>query len=300
MSKITPFSAWIPRPDLAAKIACPPYDVVTSNEAQALTHNNPYSFLHITKAEIDFEPGTDENDRRVPFKARDNLSHFMTEGWLTRDISSFYIYRMESEGHIQTGLVCAVSAYEYDAGLIKKHEKTRKEKEDDRTRLAITLNAHVEPVLLVCKHSTDIAATIKPPISTPPLFNIIDMYGVRHTLWRAQNPYEIEKIFSKQNALYIADGHHRSAVASRIRATKIKENPSHTGTEPYNFFPAVIFPDNEVRIYRYDWEGPLEKRPLANVSISDIMALADAGGIMPPKSTWFAPKLASGLLVYVF
>lgn len=300
MSKIIPFPALLPKPELAAKVVCPPYDVLTSDEARGLAAGNEYSLLHVTKPEIDFSPEVGEYDDRVYIRGRDNLKAFEDKGWLTRDAASFYIYRIEHRGHAQTGLVCAAAADDYDSDRIKKHEKTRKEKEDDRARVADTLSAHAEPVLFACRTSPAVKKAIAVSTSGEPLYDVMGPDGARHILWRAVNQDELAKVFGALDAVYIADGHHRSAVGSRTRALRKAKNPNHTGEEPYNFFPVVIFPDDELRVYRYDWDGKPDDRPLAEVTIADIMKIADEGGIMPPKSTWFSPKLISGLFVYTF
>jgi len=300
MSKIIPFAALLPKQELAQKIISPPYDVINSEQARAFVKDNPYSLLHITKAEVDFPSDVSEYDDRVYERARLNFVHFMNEKWLVRDRESLYVYRIEYRGHVQTGVVCSVSVDEYDNALIKRHEKTKKDKEDDRTRFAYTINAHAEPVLLVFKSNPDLKNLIAQTASQKPLYDLVDNAGVKHILWQAPSNPEIVNAFAQLDFIYIADGHHRSACASRVREMKRKENPNHTGNELYNYFPAVVFPHDEVRIYRYNWEGDPDKRPLADVTISDVMDLADRGGIMPPKSTWFAPKLTSGLFVYTF
>ena len=300
MSKIISFSAFIPKSDLTEKIISPPYDVISSDEARNFVAQNPYSLLHITKAEVDFPPDVGEYDDRVYERAKENLSKFINNGWLTRDTDSIYIYRVEHRGHAQTGVVCGVSVDEYDNGFIKRHELTKKPKEDDRTRFAYTINAHAEPVFLTVRTSATLKDMIAAETTKTPLYDITDSNKVRHLLWRADSREDIVRVFSKLDAIYIADGHHRSAAASRVRQMKQKENPKHNGTELYNYFPAVVFPSDEVCIYRYDWIGKQDERPLADVTISDVMELADKGGIMPPKSTWFAPKLTSGLFVYTF
>jgi len=300
MSKIIPFSALLPRPELAQRIISPPYDVISSDEARDFVAGNPYSLLHITKAEVDFPPEVSEYDDRVYERARKNFFHFVNEGWLIRDHESVYIYRIEYRGHVQTGVVCAISTDEYDNGLIKRHEKTKKEKEDDRTRFAYAISAHAEPVFMVFRSAEELKNLIAQSTTDRPLYDLTDHAGVRHILWRARSTSDIVCAFRTLDCIYIADGHHRSACSSRVREMKRRENPGHTGAELYNYFPAVVFPHDEVRIYRYSWDGDPGKRPLADVTISDVMKLADSGGIMPPKSTWFAPKLTSGLFVYTF
>lgn len=299
MSKVIPFPALIPAKGHVDDTVCPPYDVIDSDEARALADGNPFSLLHVTKPEIDLPPGSGEDSEAAYEKGAANLERFKKEGLLVRDEPSFYIYRMVSGDHVQTGIVAGVSAKEYGEGLIKKHEKTREPKVVNRTRLARALRAHSEPVILVHRRDKALAALIEEEALEPPLYDVT-FEGVRHVLWRACGAGEIAKRFSKMGALYIADGHHRSETGFRTYIEMKESDPNHSGDEPYCFFPAVIFPDDEVRVFQYDWDGPPEKRPLGDVTMADIMKLADEGGIMPPKSTWFAPKLISGLFVYTF
>lgn len=289
MSKIIPFPAFLPDKKLVQKIVCPPYDVITTSEARTLVEGNPYSLLHITRAEVDLPPSVYEYDSSVYERAKINFENFKKEKYLFQDEPSLYVYRIISGDHVQTGVVCGASVDEYDSGLIKKHEKTRKEKEDDRTRFADTINAHAEPVLFMAKMD-DLTKTLmdQETRNVRPLYEVFDRDGARHILWRVQIKANLVTMLADVVALYIADGHHRSAVASRVRQLK-KNN---------NFFPVVIFPHDELCVYRYDWDGDPAKRPLADVTTSDIMAVADRNEIMPPKSTWFAPKLLSGLFLY--
>jgi uncharacterized protein (DUF1015 family) len=300
MSKVIPFPALIPSSDAAAEVLCPPYDVIDSSAARALAAGKAYSLLHITKPEIDLPPELDEYNDAVYAKGAENLSKFRDEGTLVRDVPSFYIYRLISSGYTQTGIVAGVSAEEYGRGLIKKHEKTREPKVVDRTRLARAIRAHAEPVFLVHRKDAGIAEIVKTETAGTPLFDITYADGVRHVLWRVSNAEAVRAAFEHMNALYIADGHHRSETGFRTYEEMRRENPEHTGEEPYCFFPAVIFPEDEMRIFQYDWDGPAGERPLAKVTMADVIKLADENGIMPPKSTWFAPKLISGLFLYTF
>jgi len=299
MSKIIPFEALIPRKDIADKVICPPYDVIDSSAARKLAKGNPYSLLHVTKPEIDLPPETAQDDDRIYSKGAENLGAFVKNKTLIKDQRSIYVYRLAMRDIVQTGVVCGVSADEYERGLIKKHEKTREPKVVDRTRLACALHVHAEPVILVHRADEGIRAILNNEAKASPLYDL-EYDGVRHTLWRAADSGAIANVFSKLAALYIADGHHRSETGCRTMQWMRRDNPKHTGEELYNFFPAAIFPDDEVRVFAYDWNGPADKRPLAEVTMSDIMKLSDQGGIMPPKSTWFAPKLISGLFLYPF
>lgn len=300
MSKVIPFRALLPTAETAPKMISPPYDVVTSDEARALACGNPASFLHISKAEIDCDPAIDEHADEVYEKAAANLQDFKESGFLEEYDPAYYIYRALQGGHVQTGLVAGASVDEYENGLIRKHEKTREIKVEDRARSSMALHVHAEPVMLVHRASGPISHLISTiEVKDTPLFDVTDAQGVRHQLWRVRNMLTLQKAFDGIDALYIADGHHRSESALRVRRQMMKDNPDHTGSEAYNYFPVVIFPDNEVRIFQYDWDGAPAKRPLSRYTMADVIKLADEGGIMPPKSTWFAPKLASGLYVYL-
>lgn len=300
MSKIIPFEALLPNANLVQKIICPPYDVIESEGARTMAAGNPYSFLHVAKPEIDLPPGVDQYDDKVYAKAVENLNLFIEKGYLVRDCASIYVYREIMNGRAQTGIVCGVSAAEYENGLIKKHEKTRKEKEDDRTRHMLTLRAHAEPVMIVHRKHAAIAKLMAEAVQTKPLFDVTGWDGVQHTFWRAPNGCAIVGEFAKLDALYIADGHHRSAGGTRVMQALREKNPAHTGNEAYNYFPAVVYSEDELMVYEYQWDGDPAKRPPCKYTIQSIMELADQNGIMPPKSTWFAPKLASGLFVHTF
>lgn len=301
MSKVIPFRALLPSADVVQDMISPPYDVVTSEEARSLASGKPASFLHITKAEIDLDPGTDERSEEIYRKAAENLAEFREKGCLVESDPAYYIYRVERGGHVQTGLVAGASVDEYENGSIKKHEKTRENKVEERARYAMALGAHAEPVMLVHRSSEPIKHLINDTEARgKALFDVVDHCGVRHQLWRARNTFALQKAFEGLDALYIADGHHRSECALRVRELMAKDNPDHTGSEAYNYFPVVIFPDDEVRIFQYDWDGSPNQRPLSKYTMEDVMKLSDENGIMPPKSTWFAPKLGSGLYVYLF
>ena len=285
-------------------IVCPPYDVIETDEARNFAKGNPHSLLHITRAEIDLDDSVDQHSETVYRKAADNLKMFQDNGWLVRDRPSIYIYQTEEQRdgqrRLQTGIVGAVAGQDYENDLIKKHEKTRIVKEDDRTHLADILGGHAEPVFLVHRANDTIRKQLADETKAKPLFEVKDQHGVMHRFWRMQNEQAFQDNVQALDALYIADGHHRSAAGWRIKELMQSRNGDHTGVEPYNFFPAVIFPHDEVCVYEYNWDGPADSRPLAKHQMVDIMKISDEGGIMPPKSTWFAPKLISGLFVYTF
>jgi uncharacterized protein (DUF1015 family) len=302
--KITPFAALLPKADLVQQIVCPPYDVIETDEAREFAAGNPYSLLHITRAEIDLDDRVDQHSEVVYRKAAENLQLFQDKGWLKRDKPAIYVYQTEEvrdgKRQRQTGIVGGVSGEDYDKGLIKKHEKTRIVKEDDRTHLADILDGHSEPVFLVHRAHDGIRQCLLKETEAPPLFEVVDEKQVTHRFWRSQDQNNLLSCIAELDALYIADGHHRSAAGARIKELKQSRNAGHTGNEAYNYFPAVIFPHDEVAVYEYNWDGPAESRPLAKHQMIDIMKISDEGGIMPPKSTWFAPKLISGLFVYKF
>ena len=412
MSVVKPFKGLRPAKALAEKVASPPYDVLSSNEARQMAKDNLYTFLHINKPEIDLPAETDHYDAAVYEKGAENLKRFIKEGILIQDSTpAFYIYRQIMGTHTQTGLVAGASVQEYDENKIKKHELTRADKEEDRVNHVHYLNAQTGPVFLTYKAQEEIDQLIDTITSRIPENDFTADDGIRHTLWVVNDAKEIQAIqdtFGKLDFLYVADGHHRSAAASRVCAMRKKENPNHTGNEEYNFFLTVIFPDNQMYIMDYNRvvkdlnglsveeflakvaetfdvqkvdgavEKPAEKHhfvmyvngtwyqlkakentfnaadpverldvsilmnnllvPLLNIgdprtdkridfvggirgleelkrrvdsgemqvafglkatSIEDLMAIADANQIMPPKSTWFEPKLRSGLVTHL-
>jgi uncharacterized protein (DUF1015 family) len=407
LSDIRPFKGLRPRPDLVAKVASPPYDVLNSAEARAMAAGNPYSFLHVNKAEIDLPEDVDVHGDVVYEKSAENFRRMLDEGILVRDpVDCFYIYRLRMGEHLQHGIVAGFSVQEYEDDLIKKHELTRREKEDDRARHVERLMANAGPVLLTYRNQPAIEDVVQRVIETRPAVDFTADDGIGHTLWVVDQPADVvalREAFARLPATYVADGHHRSASAYRVRNNLRARNPQHTGEELYNHFLAVAFPDHELKIMGYhrvvqdlhglsaddflskveenfelkpttdpDPDGPrrftmhldgqwyaltaregsfpaadpvksldcailqdnllgpvlgiddprsskrvdfvggirgtaeLERRcrtdmkvafALYPVSVEQLMAIADAGEIMPPKSTWFEPKLRSGVVV---
>jgi uncharacterized protein (DUF1015 family) len=406
MADIRPFRALRPRPELAEKVAAPPYDVISSEEARAMAAGNEFSFLHVNKPEIDLPREIDHYDDRVYAQGVTNLRRFIAEGILFRETAPrLYVYRQRMGDHVQDGVVAACSCEEYAKGLIKRHEHTRKDKEDDRTRLVHEQNANAEPVFFTYRQVDAIDSLIATVTATIPLYNFTSDDGIGHTVWVI--PAELERfligLFASVPALYVADGHHRTASAARVGLERKAANPHHRGDEPYNYFMAVIFPHNQLKIMDYNrvvkdlagfsankllmmisekfiitpdapprpekpdqfgmflegrWYrleaipgsypaddpvrsldvsilqenllapllnirdprtdkridfvggirglGELERRvkegaavafALHPTSLNQLMAVADSGEVMPPKSTWFEPKLRSGLLV---
>lgn len=406
MADIRPFRGLRPAPGLAEEIASPPYDVINSQEARALASGKERTYLHIVKPEIDLPPEVDIHDDAVYAKGRENLDRFQAEGWLVRDETPcFYLYRQVMGDHEQTGLVCGASCQEYRDGLIKKHEFTRPDKEDDRTRHVETLEANTGPVFLTYRAVATIDALVAELTAAEPEADFTSEDGIRHVFWVVADEAHIQTFrehFASLPALYVADGHHRSASAARVYDRLRGENPDHTGNEGYAHFLTVIFPDDQMKILDYnrvvfDLNGLDEASFLARVeekfevsegsdakpsaahtfgmylggkwslltakpgtfpagdpvksldvailqdnllhpilgiqdprtdkridfvggirgtkelerrvaegaavafsmfptSIEELMAIADAGEVMPPKSTWFEPKLRSGMV----
>ena len=403
--KIHPFRAWRPTKELAAKVAAPPYDVLDSDEARTLAAGNPVSFLHVGKAEIDLPPDVDVHDERVYARAVENLRRFRKEGVLVQEPEPvFYLYRLIREGHTQTGLVAVCHVEDYDRDLIRKHEKTLKAKEDDRMKHIAGLNSQTGPVFLAYRPQPELEKLTKQIQASEPLYDFTSPDGVQNTLWRVAHTAAWVKIFAGIPVTYIADGHHRAAAAARVAHERQAANPKHTGTEEYNWFLAVLFPSDQLRILPYnrcvkDLNGlteqafldrihqagfavmkPAAPRPVASRHVSmylggmwyglswpvdpkadavscldvsmlqdrllgpilgiedprknpriefvggirgteelvrhvdggraavafsmypttmdQLLAIADAGQIMPPKSTWFEPKLKDGLFMH--
>jgi len=405
MSLIRPFAGLRPVPEHANDVVAPPYDVLNSEEARQRAAGRPLSFLHISKAEIDLPEGTDPYDPAVYAKAAENLQKLIDDGVLKReDKPVYYVYRLTMGDHVQTGLVAAASVADYDSNRIRKHEFTRPAKEDDRVRQIEALNAQTGPVLLAYRSRGDIDALIASVTERPPEYDLVADDSIGHTFWVVDDPAVIDRLtegFDRMEAIYIADGHHRSAAASRVAASK---NGSPDAMSRY--FLSVIFPHNQMKILDYNrvvkdlnglsemefmekiatafdvnrsaepvapgrpgefgmylngqWyrlnihpervpEDPvarldvslladnllepvlgisdprtdpridfvggirgleeLEKRvdsgemaaafSLFPTSMDDLMAVADANEVMPPKSTWFEPKLADGLVSHV-
>lgn len=401
--RIHAYKALRPRTDIADRIAAPPYDTVDTAEAAQLADGNPMSFLHINHSEIDLPPGTPLYADEVYTKAAENLRNFKQQGWLvTEDRPLMYLYAQTMGDHTQTGLVCCAHIDDYIHDVIKKHEFTRKDKEDDRTKHTATINANIGPVFIAYRDVPEIREALAPSLNGEPMYDFTDELKVRHQVWAVENPDVIEKLFAEKVPVsYIADGHHRSASAVRVGAERRAANPNHHGNEEYNRFLSVIFPAGELKILPYNravkdlnglspeeflkeiraiftvtdnadpspasprnismyfggtWYGlswpevqssnPVDKldvstlqngvlHPLLGIddprtserikfiggirgpqelvrlvdqkgfavafsmyptTVDQLMAIADAGQTMPPKSTWFEPKLRTGLL----
>jgi len=404
MAHLVPFRALRPTPASAAKVAAVPYDVVNAEEAAALAKGNPLSFLHVSRAEIDLPADTNPYSEAVYARAVENFAALRQAAPLVvEDSPSVYAYRLQMGTHVQTGVAACFSGEEYDRDLIKKHERTRRDKEDDRTRHMLGLRAQTGPVFLTYKSSSDVNDVVSRVTLTAPLFDFTAVDNVRHTLWRAAPP-ETEGLvsaFARVPALYIADGHHRAASAARVRQ-QLAASGEPDGER--DTFLAVAFPDDQMQVMAYnrvvrDLAGhspnsllsalgehivagdsaatPSQKGEVAMflagrwyplrlgdvpdrvdaasrldvsrledqvltpllrigdvrtdkridfvggargtdelerlvgsgayavafsmfpVGVDDLMTISDAGGIMPPKSTWFEPKLRDGLLSHL-
>ena len=411
MVRVKPFAAIRPPKNLVTEVAAPPYDVLNSQEAKAMAGEK--SLLHITKPEIDFEPMLEEHDQRVYDRAVVNFKEWQEKGWLVRDDKPcYYVYAQTMDGRTQYGLVLCAHTDDYSEGRIKKHELTRKDKEDDRMIHVRIQNANIEPVFFAYKDNAELNAIVAAAAAAAPEYDFVDENGFGHRFWPIRDQQVIDRITAiftdEVDAFYVADGHHRTAAAARVGAEKREQNPSHTGNEEYNYFMTVCFPESQLKIIdynrvvkdlngldeagllkaleedftvreescaqpysparlhefsmylggkwyslaakdgRYDDNDPIgvldvtilsrlvldkilgikdlrtDKRidfvggirglgelsrrvdsgemkvafALYPVSMAQLIAIADSGNIMPPKSTWFEPKLRSGLAIH--
>ena len=411
MAKVKPFRGIRPPKELIEKVASRPYDVLNSDEARAEAGDNEMSLYHIIKPEIDFPQGTDEHSPQVYDKAVENFRRFRDKGWLVQDPRErYYIYAQTMDGRTQYGIVVAANVHDYVNGVIKKHELTRRDKEDDRMLHVKVNNANIEPVFLAFPDNARLQKIIDTVSAGKPEYDFVAEDGFGHRFWIVDDP-EMEAAITEEFAwmphLYITDGHHRSAAAARVGLEKAESDPSHTGDEEYNYFMAVAFPASHLRIIDYNrvvrdlnglsaeeflarlekdfivkdmgteiyhpdrlhnfslylggrWYsltaregryndadpigvldvtissdlilrdilgitdlrsdkridfvggirglGELKRRvdsgemamalALYPVSMKQLMDIADTGNIMPPKTTWFEPKLRSGLVIH--
>lgn len=256
MSVIRPFRGLRPKPELAGKVASPPYDVLSSDEARELVKDNPDSFLRVNKPEVDFDPGVDHYGDQIYQQGKKNLDRLVSEDIMIRDEQPcFYLYRLTMDGRSQTGLVALTSVAEYDNGKIKKHEHTRPKKVSDRANHIQILGAQVGPVFSIFRNDKSIGDLFVEATSNDPDYNFNGEHDVRHQLWVVSEPTMVSRLmkaFGRLGEIYIADGHHRSAAASEVCRRLKEKNPNHTGDEHYNFFLNVIFPDNELHILPYN------------------------------------------------
>ncbi|MDR9419140.1 DUF1015 domain-containing protein [Gracilimonas sp.] len=403
MAIVKPFKAWRPNPEFAKDIASVPYDVIDTNEARNLAKGKPNSFLHIIRPEIDVPANTSIYDPKVYQKGRENLSELLSSEFFTQEESeSLYIYCLEMGERSQTGIFGCISVEDYENEVILKHELTRPKKEDDRTKHIVTQKAHAEPVMMTFKDTEETTTFMNEYMSSnKPIYDITFEDDVRHVIWKVADYESLTSSFNRIPKLYIADGHHRCASAARAAKEFASQNPNHTGDESYNFFPAVLFPVEQMEILAYNriiysapddflstlqkefkvtknakpaprqkgtvalyfeekWFGLNLKEPVNDdpaskldisllqdqvlepflgikdqrtdpnidfvggirgteelekivdngeaalaismypTSIEELLDVSDAGQLMPPKSTWFEPKLRSGFLVHTF
>ena len=258
MAIVKPFRGLRPPKQYVEEVAALPYDVMNSDEAMDMAKGKPRSFLHITRAEIDCPPGTDIHSEEVYLKSVDNFNHFQSNGWLVEDDEPrYYIYAQTMEGRTQYGIVGCAATADYENGIIKKHELTRPDKEEDRMILTRYLNANIEPVFFSYKAVPEIDEIVNNIVKNIPAeYDFVAEDGFGHHFWPVTDRdtnRRLEQLFTeKVPYTYVADGHHRTAAAARIGAEKRAQNPNHTGDEEYNFFMAVHFPDNQLKIIDYN------------------------------------------------
>ena len=257
MATIKPFRGLRPPKDLVEQVASRPYDVLNSNEARLEAEGNEKSLYHIIRPEIDFPIGTDEHDPKVYEKAAQNFQKFQEKGWLVQDTKEcYYVYAQTMHGKRQFGLVVCAYVPDYMNGIIKKHELTRRDKEEDRMKHVRVCNANIEPVFFAYPENAELDAIVTKYAATEPEYDFIaPIDGFGHTFWVIDNEEDIRRItqlFAEIPALYIADGHHRSAAAALVGAEKARENKFHKGDEEYNYFMAVCFPDKQLTIIDYN------------------------------------------------
>jgi uncharacterized protein (DUF1015 family) len=302
MAIIKPFKGIRPPQNLVEKVASRPYDVLNSEEARAEAKGNPMSLYHIIKPEIDFEPGTDEHDEKVYAKAAENFSKFRANGWLVQDeVEKYYVYVQTMNGKTQYGLVVCANVDDYIKGNIKKHELTRRDKEEDRMKHVRVNNANIEPVFFAYPHQAELDALVAETIKGTPVYDFVapgDGFG--HQFWIIDNADTIARItelFAAIPSLYIADGHHRSAAAALVGIEKRNQNPNHTGSEEYNYFMAVCFPDNQLNIIDYnrvvkDLNGLSDEELLTKLSLNFDVELKGKDNYKPNKLHNFALYLS--------
>ncbi len=297
MPLIKPFAGLRPVPERAEEVVAPPYDVLNSAEARERAAGRPWSFLHISKAEIDLPEGTDPYDPSVYEKSAENMRKMMQEGILIReDKPCYYVYRLIMDGHSQVGLVAVASVADYDINRVRKHEFTRPAKEDDRVRQIEALNAQTGPVLLAYKSQADIDSILQETTKKTPLVDVTADDGVQHTFWIIDDDATIEKIttgFEAMEAIYIADGHHRSASASRVAKSHALSDEG--GEQNCDYFLSVIYPHNQMNILDYnrvvkDLNGLSKEEILAKVNASFTVA-EETSAVKPGKATEFGMYL---------
>lgn len=301
MAKIKPFKGIRPPMELIEQIASRPYDVLNSEEAREEAKGNEKSLYHIIKPEIDFPEGTDEHDVAVYEKAAENFAEFQKKGWLVQDDKEqYYVYAQTMNGRTQYGLVVCANVDDYLKGAIKKHELTRRDKEEDRMKHVRVNNANIEPVFFAYPENKELDTIVKKYTANKPVYDFIaPLDGFGHQFWIIDNDADITRItelFSAIPALYIADGHHRSAAAALVGAEKAKQNPNHKGDEEYNYFMAVCFPANQLTIIDYN----RVVKDLNGLSESEFLTKLQQNFIVEEKgTTLYTPDALHNFALYL-
>lgn len=299
MPLIRPFAGLRPSPEFADKVVAPPYDVLNSEEARERVEGRPWSFLHVSKAEIDLPVGTDPYDAAVYAKSAENFARMLDEGVMVQDEKPYYyVYRLIMGEHVQTGIVAAASVEAYDANRIRKHEFTRPAKEDDRVCQIEALGAQTGPVFLVYRAHNVVDSILAEVAEGEPALDVVADGDVRHMLWLvsdAEQTEQLNRAFAEMDSLYVADGHHRSAAASRVAATYKAANPAHTGEEAYNYFLTVIFPHDQMFILDYN----RVVTDLNSLSEVEFMALLDEAFIVDEAEAPVRPQRPAEFGMYL-
>jgi len=289
---IRPFNALRPQAERAPQVAAVPYDVVNTEEARALASGNPWSFLHVSRPEIDLPAGTPIYSDEVYAKAANNFGRLITEcPLIVEETPSLYLYRLIMGNHEQIGVVACCSVDEYDRDIIRKHERTRRDKEDDRTRHIMALRAQTGPVLLTYRDRPEINSLVADALAgNPPLYDFVANDDIRHTICRVPNYDPLVGAFREVSHLYIADGHHRAASASRARAELKEQSFANIGNEEYHFFQCVLFPDRQLQILPYnrivrDLNGLSQEEFLARLHAS-FSVFENAAPAPPARRQW--------------
>jgi len=274
--RIRSFQGLRPTEDDVANVVSLPYDVVSTEEARALAGENPDSMLHVVRAEIDFPDGQDPYADEVYAKAVANFKRLQDTGKLVREAApSVYIYQQQMGDHVQQGLVALSHVDDYEKDLIRKHEKTRVAKENDRTRLTSEMSANAGPVFLTYKAVPEVSRMMAEAAAGSALFDLVTDDGIRHTVWRIEGGEAFTQAFAEVPCTYVADGHHRAASAARVGAERRKANPGHTGEEDYNWFLTVLFPDDQLQILPYN------RTVVDLVDLSPEACIEEINGICP-------------------
>lgn len=255
MATLHPFKGYRPRKDICSQVAALPYDVMSSEEAREMVKDNPLSFLHVDRAEIDMPEGTDIYSKQVYDRAAKNLNTMLSDGTYLHDtVPMLYVYRLTMDGRSQTGIVGCCAVDEYLDNTIKKHELTRADKEQDRINHVDYCDANTGPIFLTYRHREDIDKVVEDITSAPAEYDFVSEDGVRHQVWLSDETSvrELVALFKAVDSLYIADGHHRSASAVKVGLKRRNEKPGYSGEEEFNFFLSVLFPDNQLRIMDYN------------------------------------------------